>query len=92
MKHYVGRVRKAFERPEVCVDDSHSFWLRKSDSDVLRVCHSIKELKQGLKAHPEALNYHSREHFASWVEQVFGNKTMARKIRIAPKKKIIRIL
>ena len=92
MKHYVGRVKKAFERPEVCVDDNHAFWLRKSDSEILKVCHSLKELKQALRAHPEALKYHNNEHFALWVEHVFNNKTLARKIRIAPKKRIARIL
>ena len=92
MKHYIQRVKKSFEKPEVRVDDSHAFWLKKNDAEVLRVCHSIKELKQGLKSHPEALNYHKKEHFASWVEKVFDNKTLARKIRIAPKKKVIRIL
>jgi hypothetical protein len=92
MRHYVGRVKKVFERPEVCVDEAHAFWLKKNDSDVLRVCHSVNELKQALKSYPEALQYHSNEHFASWVEKVFNDKTLARKIRIAPKKKIIRIL
>ncbi|MBR9679250.1 MAG: hypothetical protein GON13_03210 [Nanoarchaeota archaeon] len=92
MKHYVRKVKKAFERPDVRVNDSHAFWLKKNDSDVVKICHSIKDLKAGLKAHPETLSFHKKDDFANWVEGVFNNKTLARKIRFAPKKKIIRLL
>ena len=92
MRKYFSSVKSSFTFPEVRVDDSHSFWLKKSDGDVVRVCHSIKELKTGLKDFPETLNYHKSEDIALWVENVFGNKTLARKLRIAPKKKIVSIL
>ncbi len=92
MVKYFDAVKKSFELPEIRVDDSHSFWLKRYGGDVVYVCHSIKELKGALKEFPETLEYHENSEFADWVEKVFGRKTLARKIRIAPKRKISRIL
>ena len=92
MKKFLSALKSAFTFPEVLVDDAHGFWLKNGESEVIKICHSVKELKQALKAYPEALEFHESEHFAGWVEKIFNNKTLARKIRIAPLRKIPGIL
>lgn len=92
MGKYLSILRNAFTLPEIMVGDSHAFYLKTGEDKVVGVCHSVKELKNALKANPLALDYHDGEHFASWVEKVFNNKTLARKVRMAPKGKISRIL
>lgn len=62
-----------------------SFWLKKNEWNVVSEVHSLPQLLEKLRASPPDVVFHhlanGRNDFASWVENVLKDETLANKIR-----------